>query len=207
MEVPYIYRSLPTDRSIRVLKLHPAKCLEDPIICSLIEQPPIEQASSYEALSYRWDAPTGTRPITCEGKRLLITPNCESALRHLRGRWFSRSLWIDAVCIDQSNSLEKSGQVSLMSEIYKRCSRVVVWLGNYEGSAWRIKFLTWLDQAWNKCFYWNVLLGMRFLRFVRDLLPPPIGSSIDVHWSTVWFDCGVHIKREHNFLLTARIKY
>jgi len=38
-------------------------------------------------------------------------------------------LWIDAICINQENSLEKGHQIKLMGQIYKNASRVLVWLG------------------------------------------------------------------------------
>lgn len=39
------------------------------------------------------------------------------------------NLWIDAICIDQSDEDEKSGQIPRMSEIYMRASEVSVWIG------------------------------------------------------------------------------
>lgn len=41
-----------------------------------------------------------------------------------------RPIWIDAVCIDQSNDAEKSVQIPLMSEVYKQAQQVLVWLGD-----------------------------------------------------------------------------
>jgi hypothetical protein len=36
---------------------------------------------------------------------------------------------VDAVCINQEDIEEKSNQVSMMNEIYSRCSTVCIWLG------------------------------------------------------------------------------
>jgi len=100
----------------------------------------------YEALSYTWGARAGTLPITCfdlssdknggEGRRgvLLVTPNCDAALRHLRLRLRSRVLWIDAICIDQQSVREKNEQVPMMGDIYREAARCVVWLGTAVGS-------------------------------------------------------------------------
>jgi hypothetical protein len=41
-------------------------------------------------------------------------------------------LWVDALCINQSDVGERSHQVALMADIYKRCERVLVWLGPQE---------------------------------------------------------------------------
>jgi hypothetical protein len=38
-------------------------------------------------------------------------------------------LWIDALCIDQTNSTERASQVLLMGDIYSSAKRVIVWLG------------------------------------------------------------------------------
>lgn len=37
-------------------------------------------------------------------------------------------MWIDAICIDQSNVSERVHQVAQMSEIYSRATDVHVWL-------------------------------------------------------------------------------
>lgn len=54
------------------------------------------------------------------------------AMTKLRGATDTTSLWIDSVCIDQTNIEEKSGQVALMGEIYKNADKVIVWLGEWD---------------------------------------------------------------------------
>lgn len=41
----------------------------------------------------------------------------------------SRYLWIDAICINQDDIAEKNSQVAMMAEIYKKATRVNIWLG------------------------------------------------------------------------------
>ena len=36
---------------------------------------------------------------------------------------------MDAICINQENDEEKSSQVAMMADIFKRAQRVTVWLG------------------------------------------------------------------------------
>jgi len=129
----YHYRPLNSDRLIRVLELLPAKHHDNPIQCRLIERPlDVEPLTGlkYEALSYVWGSNIGDREILCEGRTLLVTPNCEAALRRFRRPKKSRILWIDAICIDQSNLEEKGKQVPLMADVYHLASRVLIWLGN-----------------------------------------------------------------------------
>jgi hypothetical protein len=40
------------------------------------------------------------------------------------------TVWVDAICIDQSNLVERSEQVMLMDRVYSNCSGFLVWLGD-----------------------------------------------------------------------------
>lgn len=53
----------------------------------------------------------------------------------VRGPTEERVLWIDAVCINQADDIEKTHQVGLMTEIYKGTWRGIVWLGDFEDDA------------------------------------------------------------------------
>lgn len=46
-----------------------------------------------------------------------------------------RVLWVDAVCINQTDDSEKSHQVTMMSEIYSYTQRCLAWLGDFEEDA------------------------------------------------------------------------
>jgi hypothetical protein len=129
--LPFQYSPLSGLRSIRILILQPAWKVSHPIQCSFKETSLEEQGTAlpYEALSYTWGAPRGTKAILCEGRTILVTPNCEQALLHLRLRSRPRTLWIDAICIDQRSIQEKNQQVPIMGEIYRHASRTILWLG------------------------------------------------------------------------------
>ncbi|KAK7421164.1 hypothetical protein QQX98_002293, partial [Neonectria punicea] len=132
--VKFNYEPFAKPRFIRLLTLHPSPSTTKPLECrlsqvSLDELKDPKAKHTYEALSYVWGAKNGSIPITCDGQTLLVTPNCESALRHLRHKFTRRVLWIDAICIDQQSLEEKNSQVSLMGEIYTTAKRVVIWLG------------------------------------------------------------------------------
>ncbi|KAF5230266.1 hypothetical protein FAUST_9887 [Fusarium austroamericanum] len=88
-----------------------------------------ENLIPYEALSYCWGSNRLTSKITANGKDLFITENLSEALCHLRTNDQARLLWIDAICIDQSNLRERGHQVGCMSRIYSRADRVLIWLG------------------------------------------------------------------------------
>jgi len=128
----YRHVSLTSSRSIRVLHLEPSQDSEAPIQCSLkvisLDEYPKWDAD-YTALSYSWDAQRPSCEIACDGASLLITPNCEAAIRELRDTAETKILWIDSICIDQSHKAERNLQVALMGEIYKSATKVVAWLG------------------------------------------------------------------------------
>lgn len=46
-----------------------------------------------------------------------------------------RTLWIDAICIDQNSLSERSQQVAIMMKIYEKASRNLIYLGEDDGSA------------------------------------------------------------------------
>lgn len=69
------------------------------------------------------------------GNCLSVTKNCEYALRTLRQKDQERVLWIDAICIDQSNIPERGHQVQLMSKIYAQAIRVLAYLGEASGDS------------------------------------------------------------------------
>ncbi|KAH7627866.1 heterokaryon incompatibility protein-domain-containing protein [Sordaria sp. MPI-SDFR-AT-0083] len=87
---------------------------------------------------------TSTTTTTTTTKRCIIriTASLDTCLRHLRAIYHSSSpspespspgtplaLWIDQLCIAQSDSHEKAMQVGLMSQVYSRAEQVLVWLG------------------------------------------------------------------------------
>ena len=41
-------------------------------------------------------------------------------------------IWVDAICINQNDNVEKSVQVPRMSDIYGKCQHVLAWLGPVE---------------------------------------------------------------------------
>lgn len=93
---------------------------------------PLDKAPPYEALSYRWSSGKPPSRINCNGKLLAITSNLQEALRRLNV--VDRLLWVDSICINQDDVVEKGEQVALMSEIYSKAVRVLVWLGENQDS-------------------------------------------------------------------------
>lgn len=51
----------------------------------------------------------------------------------LRRSGAERWIWIDALCINQYDLLEKARQIQALYVIFKRAKRTLVWLGEAEG--------------------------------------------------------------------------
>jgi hypothetical protein len=89
----------------------------------------LNENPQYVALSYTWGDPRDAQTITMGNTPVSVTRNLYSALHHLRHDSNTRAVWIDALCINQTDNEEKSWQVQLMGEIYQRADHVSVWLG------------------------------------------------------------------------------
>ncbi len=141
---PYQYSFCPLDdfTQIRILELFPGKA-EQGIECGLRRRPlkahskENDPAVDYEALSYTWGEEKDTEQIhiwtmgvpSQRGYTKKVTRNLWLALRALRRPKDSRTLWVDALCIDQNSNSERNHQVSMMDKIYQESTEVCVWLG------------------------------------------------------------------------------
>ncbi|PSN73498.1 HET-domain-containing protein, partial [Corynespora cassiicola Philippines] len=83
----------------------------------------------YKAISYVWGESKDRKNIICEGKCLSVTKSLYEALHVFRNAHKSRRLWADGICINQSDKDDRSHQVQLMSLVYSRASKVLIWLG------------------------------------------------------------------------------
>ena len=83
------------------------------------------------AISYCWgsEKPTEYLPISSRAY-LKVTGTVYSILRHVAAVASGLPVWVDAICINQTDLKEKSTQVSMMRDIYASAKCVLVWLGN-----------------------------------------------------------------------------
>lgn len=114
-------------REIRLLTLESGDW-PDPISCK-VDIVPFDSHPFYEALSYVWGDPGIQQTIQVNNHPYKVTENLWMVLRRLRDSSATRVLWIDAICINQEDNAEKSHQVAMMGEIYRRCDKAVIWLG------------------------------------------------------------------------------
>ncbi|KAK1911514.1 hypothetical protein P3342_012815 [Pyrenophora teres f. teres] len=128
---PELYAPLSTgSHAFRLLHLLPGAC-EDDLSAELYECSMIECRNRYITISYTWGQLNEVPrvPITCNGKTVLIFENLCAALRRLRRPNHVLLIWVDALCINQDDTLERTHQVGLMGEIYSNSQETVIWLG------------------------------------------------------------------------------
>jgi hypothetical protein len=151
--VYFKYRPLdPTKREIRLLHL-PKKSSkqwlmtssafvalvrhgEDPeemYRCKL-EHVSLDDAPPYQALSYNWGDAEPTCLIMVNDQPSWITSNLAEAIHHLIEKQ-GLDIWIDAICINQKDDVEKSWQVQQMQQVYEHAESVIVWLGRAVASS------------------------------------------------------------------------
>jgi hypothetical protein len=144
--------SVPPSRGSNVFPSHPSqnKTIVDvnmvQQVQSIIQAFALQEAPQYTALSYTWageatddqltasseeGSPNWTSPrnVLVNGARFHVNEPLWIALigleRHIGQDW----LWVDAICINQSDLDERTVQVNFMCRIYSSASDVVVWLG------------------------------------------------------------------------------
>ncbi|KAK7733769.1 protein phosphatase regulator [Diaporthe eres] len=153
------FQHTPLDRSkecIRLLRFvdRPPSSEQDHFV---LETYDIATAPRFVALSYTWGYHKAKYDIIVNGSLLAISENLWVALKALRS--FFRNdvvipnksgecedervalprnllqengyplMWIDAICIDQSDDLEKNHQVNMMGSIFTTAGCVISWLG------------------------------------------------------------------------------
>ncbi|KAH8704615.1 heterokaryon incompatibility protein-domain-containing protein [Phaeosphaeriaceae sp. PMI808] len=126
-------------RRIRMLQLHPLRTedeserLEGTLRVVFLPQSSAAKRNDvqYAALSYVWGSSRSSKSqdaIRCNGVDIPITKNCRNALRRIRKLYGKIDIWVDSICIDQSDVEERSHQVTLMGDIYSQAETVIAWL-------------------------------------------------------------------------------
>lgn len=145
------YQALKSVHEIRLLQLdlspHNNNAVQATLTHASLHDPP---PPPYTALSYFWGV-KATKCITVNGYPVSASDELHAALhqlrhepttdargahevdaeklRHVGYAKFPRSLWVDALCINQDDAVEKGQQVKLMHDIYTNAADVLVWLG------------------------------------------------------------------------------
>lgn len=90
---------------------------------------------NFSALSYHWGYPVPTQVVKCKEVDVPVIQSLYLILQRIRDPQHDIYLWIDALCINQADVVEKSSSVRGMVTIYKKAQQVFAWMGEY-GSCW-----------------------------------------------------------------------
>lgn len=113
---------------LRIIRLLPSAVYHSPVHCEFVVYD-LDTPPEYSALSYCWGDIHWTQ-ITVNGSWFDVSLRVSAALRRFRLRDDPVLIWVDAICINQQNTEEKSQQVQSMRRIYEKADEVVVWLGD-----------------------------------------------------------------------------
>lgn len=171
---------------IRVLQLVPGK----PVCYELYTKSLKDIHGSYDALSYVWGSKAHLKRIIVNEKPFWIRKNLWRFLRTIHAKIGYPTIWVDAVCIDQSNPQEKAQQVRIMGSIYREARKVCAWLGEDAGQIGSIA------RIWKQEF--SLLQGLhvedeRFRKFYsrldggRDFVSGAIHQFLfNEYWTRAW---------------------
>jgi len=156
--IPFVYD--PIDRSkIRLLKVNSRHGEGTTFHLSTFD---FHRAPPYYAISYVWGDQSDTTPIVLDGHLFPVRRNLYNLLSNLGPSLFSNDVffWIDAIAIDQSNEIEKSGQLRNMGDIYHNAAKVIAYLGEPANK---------LDSTETEMVISRI---QAIVAFLRDLVPP-----------------------------------
>ncbi|KAG7284189.1 hypothetical protein NEMBOFW57_010552 [Staphylotrichum longicolle] len=122
------------EAEIRLIRVRPAQSAGDVPRCDLYYAP-LGAAPRYIALSYAWGIQPISSTLAIGGNQYLVNAAAASALQHLQSKDEEIYVWIDQICINQTDAAEKSVQVQQMRRIYSEASLVVAWLGDTADSS------------------------------------------------------------------------
>jgi hypothetical protein len=182
-----IYQPLVNQPSfIRLLKFEPSSSADDAIKCSLTETC-LDDDPIYDALSYVWGTAEPPCWIFLNGIQKQVTPNLFEALKVLKDSTKGRSLWVDALCINQDDRSERSQQVQLMGQIYSKAERVLAWLG--AGTNVQLQSALHDYRSHRNEYMYDL---SRYIRDPGDRMPAKFGDVIlspisqNPYWSRAW---------------------
>jgi hypothetical protein len=131
MNEGFNYPRLNTDsQQIRLMKLHYEPRLASLLSCTITVHD-LKSDLNYTALSYMWGKESRNK-ISINGIDFHIYDNLFDflTLQSADAEFCQDTyLWVDQVCINQSDIGERNHQVNLMSKIYQSATSTIVWLG------------------------------------------------------------------------------
>lgn len=114
----------------RLLKIHGKQGPDGLLQCD-IETVSLADPPSYTALSYCWLDRNTVERISIRGYVFEITLNLKNALQQLHRKGYTR-VWVDKLCINQSDLEERGYEIQRMASIYRAADQVVAWVADHD---------------------------------------------------------------------------
>lgn len=141
----YAYSPLRSDNDeIRLLHVQPG-LQSQPLECTLWHVRLIDNPK-FETISYVWGKASIRSSLVLHGCAASVPASSAAAIRRVRLENGVRVIWIDAVCIDQTNVEERNCQVALMRKIYSQASGNIVYLGESDTARAALTAVQAIDQ-------------------------------------------------------------
>jgi len=197
-----LYRTLAT-HEIRVLHILPD---DHSVLECQVEYVSLDHSPQYHAISYTWQLPESDVPfsereeviyndvggvnILVDNHTISVGFNLWAVLKHIRAMMYSEvgdtvwaigvsketRLWVDALCINQTNIAERSSQVKQMLRIYQTAARVHCWLGpQSHNSPLGLEIVQRYTKRFTPVDPFNRLLGNLYYEF-KMLISPGISG-------------------------------
>lgn len=195
--------------SIRLIEVQPDTSRNDRVQLRILESPLSED---YTCLSYVWGPRSDQHhPILLNGKTFHVRQNLYDFLCIARRKYPERKLWIDAICINQTDTTERNHQVQQMGEIYSRAREVIAWLGNdYRAS----EFIPRLNNRCRRTFtqlpanflnevYWRMTsyVPVDELRTRKATQQSSFARLIHSYWKRAWVTQEITLARHVRVLV------
>jgi hypothetical protein len=152
-----------------------------------------------------------TKDIILDGRHVEVGENLYEAPRVMREVPEIQNgarIWVDSLCIDQSNVAERSEEVKRMDQIYSKADRVITYLGPSEDHSDDVlQVIEGLgngirsEQAANLLDHWfEYDLDSEFFHYLARLL-------MRQYWSRIWIMQEVALASEKSLLICGMKKF
>ena len=146
----------------------------------------------FYAISYEWGPAEPKHQIDIDDKVFFIRSNIKDCLERLGSsdEGFYRPVWIDAICIDQSNIAERNAQVKVMGSIYASAKLVIAWFGRQAPANGSLTETEWNLKDWQASTEYKALVNHSeehsdSVNHSHHISTPPL-LSLAEPYGTVW---------------------
>lgn len=130
----FTYVALPDpSKQFRLLSFQPSST--DTLVRCHLETYDIADSRPYYAISYHYGDPSAVDTVLVNGQETQVNRNCWHALQQVEAQSHAGLFWVDSLCINQSDTKEKSLQVHRIAAIFSGAHEVWACFGPASGDS------------------------------------------------------------------------